>query len=84
MQGFVKSYYDQQQNAAHSQKIMHYFTPAKLPRPGPPSREPSRFQRLVRIDPWTTFAIRAFAHYGTSLERRHGAILREREISQRL
>src|ERR1035441_8787416 len=31
MQGFVKSYYQQQEDVAHSQKIMYYFSADKLP-----------------------------------------------------
>src|SRR5437660_6463493 len=31
MQGFVKSYFSQQRDVKHSQKIMYYFTPDKVP-----------------------------------------------------
>src|SRR5271163_1917247 len=31
MQGFVKSYFNQQFNVAHSHNILNYFTPATLP-----------------------------------------------------
>jgi phospholipase C len=31
MQGFVKSYFEQQRDASHSREIMYYFTPEKLP-----------------------------------------------------
>src|SRR5450432_1647142 len=31
MSGFVKSYFNQQQNTAHSAEILYYFSPDKLP-----------------------------------------------------
>src|SRR5215475_15805460 len=31
MQGFIKSYFDQQRDVKHSQKIMYYFPQKKLP-----------------------------------------------------
>ena len=31
MQGFVKSYYNQQQNVAHSHEILYYFKQSDLP-----------------------------------------------------
>jgi hypothetical protein len=31
MQGFIASYFNQQQNTAHSHDILYYFTPDKLP-----------------------------------------------------
>jgi len=31
MQGFVQNYFQQQQDVAHSQKIMYYFSADKLP-----------------------------------------------------
>jgi len=31
MQGFIKSYYNQQQDVAHSANILYYFPPDKLP-----------------------------------------------------
>jgi phospholipase C len=33
MQGFVKSYFNQRRDLAHSQKIMYYFTPENIPGP---------------------------------------------------
>ena len=66
MQGFVKSYFNQQQNVAHSRKIMNYFTPDKLPVLTILASEFAVFNRWFSSIPGPTLCNRAFAHYGTS------------------
>ena len=66
MQGFVKSYFNQRQDVAHSQKIMYYFTPDKLPVLTTLATEFAVFNRWFASIPGPTICNRAFAHYGTS------------------
>jgi phospholipase C len=66
MQGFVKSYFHQRQDVAHSQKIMFYFTPDKLPVLSTLATEFAVFNRWFSSIPGPTICNRAFAHYGTS------------------
>jgi phospholipase C len=66
MQGFVKSYFNQQQDVGHSQKIMYYFTPDKLPVLTTLATEFAVFNRWFASIPGPTICNRAFAHYGTS------------------
>jgi len=66
MQGFVKSYFNQRQDVAHSQKIMYYFTPEKLPVLSTLATEFAVFNRWFSSIPGPTICNRAFAHYGTS------------------
>jgi len=66
MQGFVKSYYQQQQDLAHSQKIMYYFTEDKLPVLTSLATNFAVFNRWFASIPGPTLCNRAFAHYGTS------------------
>ena len=66
MQGFVKSYFNQQHNISHSQKIMNYFTPDKLPVLTGLATEFAVFNRWFSSIPGPTLCNRAFAHYGTS------------------
>ncbi|HVT98114.1 MAG TPA: alkaline phosphatase family protein [Acidobacteriaceae bacterium] len=66
MQGFVKSYFNQQQNTAHSAKILYYFTPDKLPVLTTLARNYAVFNRWFASIPGPTICNRAFAHYGTS------------------
>ncbi|MEO8735367.1 MAG: alkaline phosphatase family protein, partial [Edaphobacter sp.] len=66
MQGFVRSYYNQQQNVGHSQKILYYFTPDKLPVLSTLATEFAVFNRWFASIPGPTICNRAFAHYGTS------------------
>lgn len=66
MQGFVKSYYHQQQDVNHSQKIMYYFTPDKLPVLTTLATEFAVFNGWFSSIPGPTICNRAFAHYGTS------------------
>ncbi len=66
MQGFVKSYFGEQNNIAHSQMIMYYFTPDKLPVLANLATEFAVFNRWFSSIPGPTLCNRAFAHYGTS------------------
>ena len=66
MQGFVKNYFHQQQDVKHSQKIMYYFTPEKLPVLSTLAREFALFNGWFSSIPGPTICNRAFAHYGTS------------------
>jgi phospholipase C len=66
MQGFVKSYYQQRQDLAHSQKIMYYFTEDKLPVLTSLATNFAVFNRWFASIPGPTICNRAFAHYGTS------------------
>jgi len=69
MQGFVKSYFSQQRDVKHSQKIMYYFTPDKLPVLTTLATEFAVFNRWFASIPGPTICNRAFAHYGTSFGR---------------
>jgi phospholipase C len=69
MQGFVKSYFNQQQDVAHSQKIMYYFTKENLPVLTTLATEFALFNRWFASIPGPTICNRAFAHYGTSFGR---------------
>ena len=66
MSGFVKSYFTQQQDVGHSQKIMYYFTHDKLPVLTMLATEFAVFNRWFSSIPGPTICNRAFAHYGTS------------------
>jgi phospholipase C len=66
MQGFVRNYYQQQQDIAHSQKIMYYFPQAKLPVLTGLATNFAVFNRWFASIPGPTICNRAFAHYGTS------------------
>ena len=66
MQGFVKSYFNQQRNVGHSQKIMYYFKQADLPVLTTLALEFAVFNRWFSSIPGPTICNRAFAHYGTS------------------
>ena len=66
MQGFIKNYFLQRKDVAHSQKIMYYFTPDKLPVLTTLAREFAVFNRWFASIPGPTLCNRAFAHYGTS------------------
>jgi phospholipase C len=69
MQGFVKSYYNQQQNVAHSQEILYYFKQSDLPVLTTLAQEFAVFNRWFASIPGPTICNRAFAHYGTSFGR---------------
>jgi phospholipase C len=66
MQGFIASYFNQQQNVAHSQDILFYFTPEKLPVLTTLATQYATFNRWFASIPGPTICNRAFAHYGTS------------------
>lgn len=69
MQGFVKSYFNQQGDVGHSQKIMYYFPKDKLPVLTTLATEFAVFNRWFASIPGPTICNRAFAHYGTSFGR---------------
>ncbi len=69
MQGFVKSYFNQQRDVGHSQKIMYYFTEQQLPVLTTLALEFAVFNRWFASIPGPTICNRAFAHYGTSFGR---------------
>jgi len=69
MQGFVKSYFNQQHDVKHSQKIMYYFAKEKLPVLTTLALEFAVFNRWFASIPGPTICNRAFAHYGTSFGR---------------
>jgi phospholipase C len=66
MNGFVRSYYDQQRDLKQSQKVMYYFSPDKLPVLTNLVKEFAVFNRWFASIPGPTLCNRAFAHYGTS------------------
>ncbi|HEY0795672.1 MAG TPA: alkaline phosphatase family protein [Acidisarcina sp.] len=66
MSGFVKSYFNQQQNTKHSADILYYFSPDKLPVLSTLATEFAVFNRWFASIPGPTICNRAFAHYGTS------------------
>ncbi|MGA2423512.1 MAG: alkaline phosphatase family protein [Terriglobales bacterium] len=69
MQGFVKSYFNQQQDVGHSQTIMYYFAQNQLPVLTTLALEFAIFNRWFASIPGPTICNRAFAHYGTSFGR---------------
>ena len=69
MQGFVKSYFNQQKDVGHSQKIMYYFAQNQLPVLTTLALEFAVFNRWFASIPGPTICNRAFAHYGTSFGR---------------
>jgi phospholipase C len=66
MQGFVKSYFNQQNNLAHSHEIMNYFASSQLPVLTTLATQFAVFNRWFSSIPGPTLCNRAFAHYGTS------------------
>jgi phospholipase C len=66
MQGFVKSYFNQEYNLAHSRLILDYFSPEKLPVLTTLATQFAIFNRWFSSIPGPTLCNRAFAHYGTS------------------
>jgi phospholipase C len=66
MQGFIQSYFQQQQDVAHSHKIMYYFSADKLPVLTSLATNFAVFNRWFASIPGPTICNRAFAHYGTS------------------
>jgi phospholipase C len=66
MGGFVKSYFGERHDVKHSQQIMYFFPPAKLPVLTTLAREFALFNGWFSSIPGPTLCNRAFAHYGTS------------------
>lgn len=69
MQGFIKSYFNQRRDVAHSQKIMYFFKQEDLPVLTTLALEFAVFNRWFSSIPGPTLCNRAFAHYGTSFGR---------------
>jgi phospholipase C len=69
MQGFVKSYFSQRRDTAHSHKIMYCFKREDLPVLTTLAMEFAVFNRWFSSIPGPTICNRAFAHYGTSFGR---------------
>jgi len=69
MEGFVKSYFNQQRDVRHSQMIMYYFKQKDLPVLTNLALEFAVFNRWFASIPGPTICNRAFAHYGTSFGR---------------
>ena len=66
MQGFIKSYFEQQRNIEQSHKIMYYFPPKKLPVLTGLATQFAVFNGWFSSIPGPTICNRAYAHYGTS------------------
>ena len=66
MQGFVKSYFNQQHSVDHSHLIMNHFATDKLPVLTTLAKQFAVFNRWFSSIPGPTLCNRAFAHYGTS------------------
>jgi phospholipase C len=66
MEGFIKSYFQQQRDVGQSQMIMYYFKPEQLPVLTTLATEYVVFNRWFASIPGPTLCNRAFAHYGTS------------------
>ncbi len=69
MQGFVKSYFRQRGDVAHSQNILYYFAQPQLPVLTTLALEFAVFNRWFASIPGPTVCNRAFAHFGTSFGR---------------
>lgn len=66
MQGFVRNYWEQEQNVSHSRQIMNYFKAPDLPVVTTLARSFAVFNGWFSSIPGPTICNRAFAHYGTS------------------
>ena len=66
MQGFVKAYYQKQNDVAHSRQIMYCFAPERIPVITTLARKFLVFNRWFSSLPGPTVPNRAFAHFGTS------------------
>jgi phospholipase C len=66
MQGFIKAYYQKQNNVQHSHYIMNCFPPAKVPVITTLASNFLVFNRWFSSLPGPTIPNRAFAHFGTS------------------
>jgi phospholipase C len=69
MNGFVKSYFNQRRDTAHSHLIMYGFKQSDLPVLTTLALEFAVFNRWFASIPGPTICNRAFAHYGTSFGR---------------
>jgi len=69
MQGFVKSFFNQQRDVGQSHMIMYYFAQNQLPVLTTLALEFAVFNRWFASIPGPTVCNRAFAHYGTSFGR---------------
>ena len=79
MQGFIQAYFQQRKDVNHSQKIMYYFTPDKLPVITTLARKYLVFNRWFSSLPGPTIPNRAFAHFGTSFGKTDMSLLYLRE-----
>lgn len=66
MQGFVKSYFGQTNNAQTAKEVMYYFTAEKLRVLTTLAKDFTLFNSWFSSIPGPTICNRAFAHYGTS------------------
>ena len=66
MQGFIKAYYQKEENVEHSHKIMYCFPPEKVPVITTLARKYAVFNHWYSSLPGPTVPNRAFAHFGTS------------------
>jgi phospholipase C len=66
MNGFIQSYFEKRRDLRHSQKIMYYFSPEKLPVLTTLAMQYAVFNRWFSSIPGPTIPNRAFAHFGTS------------------
>jgi len=66
MGGFVKSYFNERRDVAHSRLVMNYYKPSKLPVLTTLATEFAIFNGWFSSIPGPTLSNRAFAHYGTS------------------
>lgn len=66
MNGFIQSYFQKRKDVNHSQMIMYYFTPDKVPVLSGLALNYAVFNGWFSSIPGPTLCNRAFAHYGTS------------------
>jgi phospholipase C len=66
MQGFIKSYFQQQQDIGHSHNIMSYFRPDKVPVLTGLAQSYATITTWYSSLPGPTLPNRAYAHFGTS------------------
>ena len=66
MQGFVRNYWEQENNLSHSREIMYYFKQTDVPVITTLAQSFAVFNGWFASIPGPTICNRAFAHYGTS------------------
>lgn len=66
LQGFIKSYFEQQNDIGHSHNIMSYFRKEKVPVLSGLAQDYAVFTNWYSSAPVPTLPNRAFAHFGTS------------------